>query len=144
MIEERLEDKLKTYKTINGSDSFQVVVLTPNSTILRAAPYLCICRKCKVRYGTCSRFTEYELVIQTNNKPSLHSEIQSPGIEGDEDDTVLDFVQVGTVCAIPADGKSCETVMFIKILAHHTNDSEDQYLTDDWGQDIAGARLFRR
>ena len=64
-------------------------------------------------------------------------------ITGDEDDkNVLEFVQIGTICAIPADKKSPDTVNFVKIIVHCTNDSDDQIMTDDISQTIVPSHIF--
>ena len=39
----RAEARLKKYLTIQGSDSFQVMVFQPTSTTFKAAFHLCIC-----------------------------------------------------------------------------------------------------
>ena len=64
-------------------------------------------------------------------------------ITGNEDDkNILEFAQIGAICAIPADEKSPDTVNFVEIVVHCINDSDDQITTDDWGQIIAPGQVF--
>ena len=49
----RADALLYYYGSILGSDSFQVMVFTPNAVTIRAAKYLCICQLCKNDYGSC-------------------------------------------------------------------------------------------
>ena len=147
LMEGRVQDQRNVYKTIDGSNSFQVLVITPNYASFRAAPHLCICQQCKVEYGSCSNFKEYIPVVETLNKITLRSEILPPENTEDEDpslcdETVLEFAQEGTVCAIPADEKSSETVHFMKIIGQHINSSCSEYLTDDWGETISPGQAY--
>ena len=61
VAERRVEARQKKYPTIERSDSFQVMVFTPNSTSFRSAPYLCVCGTCMQEYGSCSLFSSYQL-----------------------------------------------------------------------------------
>ena len=57
---------------------------------------------------------------------------------------MLEFVQIGTICAIPGDAQSTETVHFVEIVGHKMNDSPIITLKDDWGQAISpGQRYYR-
>ena len=47
------------HPTIDGSASFQVMVFTPNSPIVRDADQLCLCDKCMTTsYGSCDLFKD--------------------------------------------------------------------------------------
>ena len=80
-------------------------------------------------------FHEYEPLVGTLNKTSLRSEVLPVEQAGDDDDeVVLEFAQIGTICAIPADANSSETV--------NVNNTKDETFTDDWGQKIAPGQAF--
>ena len=69
---------------------------------------------------------------------SLRLEVHPPQVQADDnDEAIMEFAQIGTICAIPADKKSSETVYFVKIVDHHANNTKDQTLTDDWDQTIS-------
>ena len=53
------EDALLLVKTIDGSLKFQVVVFTPDSKQIKAAPRL-FCENCLVNYSTCDCFTSHD------------------------------------------------------------------------------------
>ena len=164
--EQRAKDRLKVYKSIEGSSTFQVIVITPNATSFKAAksievsstfqvmvitpnatsfkaaPRLCICDLCKISYGSCSLFKEYTPVVENLNKTSLRSQIL-PAVNSESEETdVLEFAQKDTICAIPASEKSHEAVDFVKILAHQSNDTMDQFLVDDLGQRIGPGQEY--
>ena len=118
-----------------------------NSNSFKAAPYLCIYKDCKTDYGSCPLFKECYHDVQKLNKTLLRSEMLSKVLPGEttgdeDDDNVLEFAQIHTVCAIPADERSPDTVNFVKIIDHHINNSEDQIMTDDWSQTIAPGQAF--
>ena len=73
------EARLKKYPTIEGSDSFQVMVFQPNSTTFKAASHLCICDHCLIDYGSCSLLSLHELRTQTLEKISLCFEVEING-----------------------------------------------------------------
>ena len=66
--EERVKDKLKIYKTIDGSSYFQVCMSSPNMTKFKAVPYLCICDLCKDVYGSCPLLQEYEQDVENETR----------------------------------------------------------------------------
>lgn len=142
LIAARSENKQFKYNAINGAHAFQVTVFIPNFNFFKAAPYLCIHKDCKTDYGSCPLFKEYYHDVQKLHKTLLCSEMLSKVLPeettGDEDDNnVLGFAQIDTVCAIPVDERSRDTVNFVKMIDHHINNSEDQVMADDWGQTIA-------
>ena len=59
--EERAEDSLKVYDTVDGSSTFKVAVFTPNSETFKAAPFLCLCDSCLSKYGFCEMFIHTSL-----------------------------------------------------------------------------------
>ena len=50
---------------------------------------------------------------------------------------MLVFAEKGTICAIPADSQSTETVHFVEIVGHEINTTPNITLKDDWGQPIS-------
>ena len=115
----RSKDKQFKYHTIDGSHAFQVAVFFPNFDFFKAAPYLCIWEECKADYPLCTIFKVYNHNVQKLNKILFRSEALPEEITGDEDNkNILEFAQIGTICAIPADEKSQDTVNFVKIVGH--------------------------
>ena len=51
--EARAEARVKTFPTIEGSTLFQVAIFKPNSSVFKAAHYLCVCSQCMDDYGSC-------------------------------------------------------------------------------------------
>ena len=138
------ETKLKRFRTIAGSSSFQVILFRPHSTHIKAAQCLCICDTCKIEYGSCPLFCEYEIGIQELNKTSLRSDfaLEEPVI-ADEDDNkpVTEFLLPGSICAIAADTKSIDIVWFVKIVCEQEA-AED--VVNDYGFRVAlGQRYLK-
>ena len=98
-------------KTIDGSSRFEVVVVEPESNVIKAALYLCICNDCWLSYGSWNLFYIVE-VNEVPEKSVLRSSIQPESGAPTEDDTALEFVAVGTICAIPSLEYSSDTVDF--------------------------------
>ena len=91
--------KNKVYKTIEGSSSWQACVFKPGHTTFQASPRLCICQQCKVDYGSCSLFKEYEIQMQTLIEKVLRSDPPPPTTDFGEED-VNDFICPSTVVAV--------------------------------------------
>ena len=140
--DKRTEDRLRTYRTIDGSSRFQVAVFKPGKNTFRAAPHLCICTECMDReYGSCNLFQDYDIVVGDLNQIALRGNVEETTMES-ESDVVLDFAQVGSIVAIPeSNEKSSNTVSFVKIINQCTNESEDD-ITDGWGQVIKGGQDY--
>ena len=49
----RDEGRLKIFNKVDGSSAFQVMVFTPGSKQVKAAPHLCVCVVCEKEYGSC-------------------------------------------------------------------------------------------
>jgi hypothetical protein len=102
------------------------MVFSPNEDILRAAPRICLCEKCKETYGSCSLFESYSLKLlnlkgntlrsQIKNLDNNLSESESDGEDANEVEVVNEFLLPGSVCAIAATEKSSDTVWFLKIV----------------------------
>ena len=129
LADSRAEARLKKYLTIEGSDSFQVMVFQPNFTIFKAAFHLCICGHWLIDYGSCSPFCSHELWTQILKKIFLRSEMEINGqISGDQTENVSDeFILADTYCAVVPNESSPESVWFIKV-----KDSFEQLLRDRW------------
>ena len=70
---------------------------------------------CSAKYGSCSLFTSYPLVVMELNKTSLRSSINTTEINID-DDTTHEFLVPGTICPIAADSTSRAIVYFLEII----------------------------
>ena len=66
------EASLLSLKTISGCDNFQVIFY-PQCKMFKAAARLCFCDICRIEYGPCSLFHEYEPVVHQLKKISLRS-----------------------------------------------------------------------
>ena len=116
---ERLKAKSRKYHTIDGSATFQVIVFSPGATEISAAPRLCVvCQECSAKYGSCSLFTSYPLVVMELNKTSLRSSINTTEINIDDD----------TTHAIAADSTSRDIVYFLEIIENSV--STDSIIDD--------------
>ena len=131
----RTSDRYLNYKTIDGSARFQVAVFKPGLKSFRAAPYLCLCEHCKNDYGSCDLFFDVEPTVAQLSEKSLRSQMNNDEAIEQEDDTIMDFAPIDSLCAIPADEKTSRTVEFIKITDQCTNDSLTD-ITDDWGSQL--------
>ena len=103
----RGKERYVKYDTISGSSKFRIAVFEPGSSIIKAAPHLCICNKCSDELGSCELFEEYHIVNHNLNKIFVRScnKTQSQLEENDDndtDDTTDDFIVAGTTCAIAA------------------------------------------
>ena len=100
-------------------------------TAFRAAPYLCICTPClNVAYGSCSLFKNYEMVVGELNQIALRGGAEEATSEA-ESEVVLDFAQVNSIVAIPeSNEKSTNTISFVKIIAHCSNQNKEDIVDD--------------
>lgn len=130
----RAEARLKQYPTIDGSDSFQVIVFKPNSRSFKAAPRLCTCNICLIEYGSCSLFTEYQLLTYPLNKIYLRSDVVESNHEENDSNTSEEFILPGSYCAVAPDSSSQDSLWFIKIVDTVETNVE---ITDDYGNRIA-------
>ena len=142
IAERTLEARQKKYPTIEGSDSFQVMVFTPNSLSFRAAPHLCICDTCMHEYGSCSLFTPYQLKTVELKKIFLRSvnELICDSEDlGDGDSMSDDFLLPNTYCAVAPHKSSKESLWFIKV-----KDSRvaNESVTDDYQHTVSGGQEY--
>ena len=123
--EERDADRRITFKTIEGSSSFHVMVFSPNATTFKAAPRLCLCDHCKLDYGSCTLFKSYELKIKELAPTSLRSNV-SAATETVGEEVVNEFIMPGTFVAVPAPKQHQDMVWFIKVCKVNLCDTENE------------------
>ena len=128
---------MKKYPTIDGSDRFQVMVFTPNSSSFKAAKHLCICEECLKDYGSCASFSSYELKTVQLNKIKLCSDPVQTNEESRHDPNSVDFVLPDTFCVIAADINSPDTIWFVKV---KENCEAENTITDDYGIQITAGQ----
>ena len=122
--------RLKYYRPIKGSNSFQIIVFCPNNTAIRAAEHLCICDQYKNDYGTCDLFTDYTQVVQTLNKMNRHSNYDE-NEKNEEHVKVPDyFLLLGSVCALAAANKAVDAIWFVQIKWEFESTTS---VSDDYG-----------
>ena len=106
---------MKKYPAIDGSDQFQAIVFTPNSSSFKAAKHLCICEERLKDYGSCASFSSYELKTVLLNKINLRSDPVQTNEKSQHDPNSVDFVLPDTFCAIAADINWPDTTWFVKV-----------------------------
>ena len=126
--QERAEDSLKVYNTIDGSSTLQVAVFTPNSETFKAAPRLCLCDSRLSKYGSCEMFKMYQLNCTQPKANFLQSQYQTELTE-DTEVTNIGLIIPETFCAIATSSTSADTVWFVKIVKEcvAAHDIEDDY-----------------
>ena len=140
LLSTRADAHTKTYRTIEGSTLFQVMVFKPNCKHFRAAPHLCVCSDCMRDYGSCSLFDSYELLTGELKKINLRSHVEPVVSEVEVDFQVKpsEFVLQGTYCALAADKSSTETIWFVKI----KDAFEAKEITDDYFNTIVSGQQY--
>ena len=108
----RTEAKLKVFKTVLDSNLFQVMVFHLFSSIIKASPWLCVCNKCQVEYGSCELFSQYILGVEQLKKMNLRSAQTEEFLE---ESVVNEFLMADSICAVAADSKSYNTVWFERL-----------------------------
>lgn len=140
---ERSNERLLKHRTVDGSNSFQIILFTPNADTFKASPHICICDSCMSNYGSCSLFEEFQLHVQFLNKVSLRDNFLSEEQNEEQinyESSVDDFILPNTICAIAADNNSSDTVWFIRIIKEDVAVSE---IMDDFGHVANGMKFFR-
>ena len=132
---ERNNGKYNTCNTIDGSSLFQVMVFSPNSQHIKAAPRLCICDDCELEYGSCSLFNSYQLQVCVLKEPMLRSQnLELINLDTSQKAST-DFFLTGSVCVVAAATKSADTVWFVKIIGDDI--ANDHNVVDYYGHQIA-------
>ena len=49
---ERAKSRLTVYETVVGSSTFQVILICPGTSVIKASPRLCMCKECKNEFGS--------------------------------------------------------------------------------------------
>ena len=120
-IKVQSQNKIKkmNFKTVEGSSNFRVILFKPSSITFKAANKLCICDDCRIEYGSCENFDEYELIYSDAITKILRSDYltyQNNDQNNMEDESnAWDFIDINSVVAVAADEKSTDSVWFIKI-----------------------------
>ena len=146
---ERKRNAKMKYKTINGSSSFQVMVFKPNSAEFRAAPRLCICKKCQEEYGSCDLFQSYPLITEKYTLASLRSNVLSATTFTVDKvtasslcaDTANLFILHNSYVAVAAPESSSDTFWLIKVTDVDCCELEEKS-EDGYGHIIPAGNIF--
>ena len=116
---------------------------------MKASSRICLCKECQVEYGSCQLFKEYDITINHLKKICLRStfadRIGAEALEDDEsidDDETTEVLIKGSIVALAAGTKGCETFYLIKITEEEREASTAE--TDEWGTNITGGQLHLR
>ena len=99
------------------------MLFAPDALTFRAAPRLCLCDLCRVNYGSCELFEEYEIPVthlKSTSVRSVRMPVTDPAaneMPSNASEEMIEFIQPGTVCAIAPAESSCDPVWFILIEA---------------------------
>ena len=122
-----------------------IILFTPGSKNIKAAPRLCICSQCQKEFGSCSLFTTYELQVGCL-KSTLRSSDVAPNPDQHKaaaldklDDVTHEFLLPNSVCAIAADEKSIDTFWLVKILEETVAEGN---ITDDYGHVVLDGQRY--
>ena len=113
--EKRAEMRLQVFKTIPGSIKFQVIVFQPNKDYVLAARRLCLCDSCKIVYGSCSMFEKFPLKVGQLKETTSRSSTLTPAETSDATSIAHEFLFEKSICAVAADVKSFDSVIFIYV-----------------------------
>ena len=130
---------MKKYPNIDGSNQFQVMVFTPDSSSFKAAKHLCINSECLKDYGSCASFSSIELKTVQLNKINLCSDPVQTNDESWHDPNSVDFVLPDTFWAITADINSPDAIWFVKV---KENCEAENTITDDYGIQITASQEY--
>ena len=129
-----VEARLKKYPTIDGSDSFQVMVFKPNSSF-KAVSCLCVCDSCLIEYGSCPFFTEYQFQTCSPNKIYLWYVIVESNVEKENNSNASEeFFLPDSYWAVAPDSSSPDSIWFVKIIDALETNVE---ITDDYENTIS-------
>ena len=123
-----------------------MILFTPNSETIKAAPYLCSSKLCLESYGSCKLFTEYSLTKHVLNKRSMRSnfskrcETEDQDIVDEMHITLSSFLEIGSICAIAANDASFDTVFIVRILSDEVE--PEDIITDDFNHQISTKQIY--
>ena len=112
---ERRDANSTEVATVDGSSALRTLVFKPDSTTFRGSKQLCICESCKVEYGSCHRFRDYELKVRKLKAPHTRSKDVSYEVEDENISIGWDFLETGSVVAVAPDQGSEDSAWFVKI-----------------------------
>ena len=115
----RNEAANKAYGTITGSNSIRSILFTPFAETIKVSPRVCLCNKCKERYGSCELFIDCYLPV-THLKPLTlrsHTEDIVEPFSHEGFSHVTEFLLADSVCAIASSSKSTDPVWLMRIIS---------------------------
>ena len=107
------------------------------SHIIKASPWLCVCVKCQIEYGSYELFSQYILEVEQVKKMNVRSAQTEEFLE---ESVVNEFLMADSICAIAADSRSSDTVWFVRL--HSNPEQATAYITDDCGHNIAPGQTY--
>ena len=145
--EERSLDLLIDVATVHGSSTFHTMLFSPRKNCFKASKRICICDKCRDRFGSCEQFSGYSLNVKQLSKIHLRSsnaDVSGKHADDDEDNksSVIDFLAEDSFIAVAAGSNSIDTVSFVKVI---DNDClSDGSCVDDYRNPIGqGVRYLK-
>ena len=136
--EERSLDLLIDIAIVHGSSTFHAMLFSPGKNCFKPSKRICICDKCKDRFGSCEQFSEYSLNVKQLNKIHLHSSnADVSGKHADEEDnesSIINFLAEDSFIAVAAGNNSIDTVWFAKVIDN--NCLGDGSCVDDYGNAV--------
>ena len=108
------------YETVAGSSTFQVILIHPGTSVIKASPRLCMCKECKNEFGSCSLYKEYDLTVHHLNKVSSRSNFvneYTPDCEG-AGTAKNEFIAKDSVVAVAARNKHTDTIWFLMVTSN--------------------------
>ena len=134
LFEEQLQHERRAaskynFPTVPGSSSIRIMIVQPDSDEIKAAPYLCICEKCLVDYGSCNLFSVLQLdcTLKKYRKPCTRGDMVESANEDDDDQNdntddeesyvaPSDYDVPDTICAVAPEEGSDDLFYFIYIV----------------------------
>ena len=105
----------------------------------KASPFLCLCKICQNKYGECSNFQDYQLVLNKLNTVSLQSNFESSSVGKEERSEITDYLCPNSCCAVAAAYSSKDKMWFIKITALKQN---NETVINDYNNTIAAGENY--
>ena len=145
--EERTLDLLLDVATVHGSSTFHAMLFLPGKNRFKTPKRICICDKCKDRFGSCEQFSEYSFNVKQLNKIHLcssNADVSGKCTDDEEhnESSVIDFLGEDSFIAFTAGSNSIDTVWFVGVI---DNDYlSDGSCVDDYGNAVGqGVRYLK-
>ena len=126
-----------------GSSTFQVILICPGTSVIKAWPRLCMCKECKNKFGSSSLYKEYDLIVHHLNKVWSRSNFvneHTPDCE-EAGNAVNEFVAKDSAVAVTSPNKHTDTVWFIMVTSDDV--TMNKPIIDGYGNTVAaGKALF--